>query len=428
MELDFYTLVVLYIVYSFLGWIGETVVATVRGKSFADRGLAAGPFCFVYGLAAVVMAVGFSDLKTQPAALFIFCSAAATVIEWLTGKLLERLHRRRWWDYSDKKFNLDGYVCPQYSVLWGVLGTVSVLWGNGLVFRLYSLLPGWVGRPLAWSMLALALLDQLASFVVVENSMGEHPWLEKLSRLLGQRTERMARGISRSVRKRIQHAYPKAAEKPAEAAAERMSLTDLLWLFVVGAFLGDVVETLFCRVTAGIWMSRSSVVWGPFSVVWGLALVMAAVLLRKSEDRSDSSIFMFGVVLGGAYEYICSAVGELLFGVVFWDYSDFMFNLGGRINLLYCLFWGVAAVVWLRYGLPLVTRMLNWLRRWIRPWMSAVLAVFMVVNMGLSALALARYDARMDGAAPANRFEAFLDAHFDNERMEKIYPNAEQVG
>ena len=61
-------------------------------------------------------------------------------------------------------------------------------------------------------------------------------------------------------------------------------------------------------------MSRSSLVWGPFSVVWGLALVLAAVLLRGSEHQSESRIFWFGVILGGAYEYVCSAVTELLFG------------------------------------------------------------------------------------------------------------------
>lgn len=150
-----------------------------------------------------------------------------------------------------------------------------------------------------------------------------------------------------------------------------------------------MVETLFCRVTAGVWMSRSSLVWGPFSVVWGLALVMAAVLLRGSEERSDRSIFLFGFVMGGAYEYICSAVGELLFGVIFWDYSGFKFNLGGRVNLLYCFFWGIAAVVWIRYGYPLVAKLMANLKKHILPWMTVVLTVFMAVNMGLSALALA---------------------------------------
>lgn len=65
MEYDFYTLGVLYLVYSFTGWVGETVVATVRGKHFANRGAAAGPFCFVYGSTAVLLAVGFTDLRSD---------------------------------------------------------------------------------------------------------------------------------------------------------------------------------------------------------------------------------------------------------------------------------------------------------------------------------------------------------------------------
>ena len=68
-------------------------------------------------------------------------------------------------------------------------------------------------------------------------------------------------------------------------------------------------------------------------------------MLYQYRDRSDSFIFIFGTVLGGAYEYICSVVLELVFGTVFWDYSKIPFNLGGRINLLYCFFWGIAAVV-----------------------------------------------------------------------------------
>ena len=99
MTLNFYTLGVLYLIYSFLGWVGETVVATFRGKRFANRGMAAGPFCFVYGTTAILMAVGFADMRTKPVVLFVACMLTATVVEWLTAKLLERLHNRKWWDY-----------------------------------------------------------------------------------------------------------------------------------------------------------------------------------------------------------------------------------------------------------------------------------------------------------------------------------------
>ena len=396
MNLNFYTLSVIYLVYSFLGWVGETVVATIKGRQFTNRGMASGPFCFVYGTAGVLLAVGLADLRTNWLALFAGSFLIATVVEWVTAKFLERVHHRRWWDYSGKKFNLDGYVCLQYSVLWGVLGAVSVRWGNDLLLRLCAFFPPLFFHIAVWVSMSIAALDQISAAVVVE--------------------------------RRIQKAYPEAARPEPTATAEKaMSFSDLVWLFVVGAFLGDVVETIFCRVTAGVWMSRSSLVWGPFSVVWGLALVLAAVLLRGSERKSESRIFWFGVILGGAYEYVCSAVTELLFGTVFWDYSGFKFNLGGRINLLYCFFWGIAAVAWIRYGYPLVAKGMNKLKTHIRPWMTAALAVFMAVNMGVSALALARYDARTSGVEAATPLAVFLDAHFDNARMERIYPNAKKV-
>ena len=397
MEYDFYTLGVLYLVYSFAGWVGETVVATVRGKHFANRGAAAGPFCFVYGSTAVLLAVGFTDLRSDPVYLFFACTLASTVMEWLTAKLLERLHRRKWWDYSGKRFNLNGYVCLQYSLLWGVLGTASVLWLKAVLVGHYA---------------------------------AKHPVLEQLNQRLGESSDGLRRRIALYVEKRIQRAYPAAARQEptiAQNGETPLSAADLLWLFVVGAFLGDLVETVFCRLTAGVWMSRSSLVWGPFSVVWGLALALTTVLLRQNQDKSDRYLFVFGTVMGGVYEYVCSAVTELLFGTVFWDYSKFKFNLGGRINLLYCFFWGMAAVVWMRYGYPVVMKCMTRLRSRVRPWMTVLLAVFMAVNMVTSSLALARYDARTSGVPAANAVETYLDAHFDNARMERIYPNAKKV-
>ena len=121
MNLNFYTLCVIYLVYSFLGWVGETVVATAKGRRFTNRGVASGPFCFVYGTAGVLITIGLNDQRTSLAALFFGSMIYATVVEWLTAKLLERIHHRRWWDYSDKRFNLEAMsACntPCCGVCW----------------------------------------------------------------------------------------------------------------------------------------------------------------------------------------------------------------------------------------------------------------------------------------------------------------------
>ena len=159
----------------------------------------------------------------------------------------------------------------------------------------------------------------------------------------------------------MEKAYPVIFEATEQIAkqgtfAEGCCFYKLFWLFFIGAVLGDFTETIFCRITAGEWMSRSSLVWGPFSIVWGLALVFATVLLYKDREKPDRHIFIAGTLLGGAYEYICSVFTEIAFGKVFWDYSKIPFNLGGRINLLYCFFWGIAAVLWIKLLYPHFSR------------------------------------------------------------------------
>ena len=85
--------------------------------------------------------------------------------------------------------------------------------------------------------------------------------------------------------------------------------------------IGDLVETVFCRITIGRWMSRSSVVWGPFSIVWGLGFALFTAILYQHRKKSDSFLFIAGTVLGGAFEYLCSVFTEMVFGTIFWDYS-----------------------------------------------------------------------------------------------------------
>ncbi len=407
-------------------------MATIRGREFVNRGYAAGPMCFVYGFSALTFTIGFADLAARPGYLFFGCAVTGAAIEWRTAKLLEHTHHQRWWDYSDKKFNIDGYICLQYTLLWGLLGTVAVLWSNGWLARLYALLPTWLGKALVWTLVVLATLDAVASSAVMARRPDKR--LEELNRMLEGGTLALQQRISARVERRIRRAYP-YVQRQVEAAEQRaereVALGEMVWLFTLGSLIGDIVETIFCRIRGGVWMSRSSLVWGPFSVIWGMALVLTTILLHsgnngqgEKNERSDASIFVMGAMMGGAYEYICSALGELVFGVVFWDYSEMPFNLGGRINLLYCFFWGIAAVVWLKWIYPPLSRLIGSVRKNAGRWLTILLAVFMTLNMAVSALALIRYDARTDGIPAANRLEEILDARFDDERMERIYPNA----
>ena len=169
---------------------------------------------------------------------------------------------------------------------------------------------------------------------------------------------------------------------------------------------------------------RSSVVWGPFSIVWGLAIAMVTAMLYKYKDRSDGFLFWTGTFLGGAYEYLCSVFTELVFEKVFWDYSWMPFNLGGRINLLYCFFWGIAAVVWFKILYPKISGLIEKIPVVIGKTVTWMLIVFMCCNVVVSCMALIRYDERGRKVEATQSWQVYMDEHYDDAKMARIYPNA----
>ena len=265
--------------------------------------------------------------------------------------------------------------------------------------------------------------------------------LDQITEGLGQTSRFLENALTRHIQKRLQKSYPsisldalvkaRAEHKKSTIFAEGCCFYKLFSLFFIGAFLGDITETIFCRVTAGVWMSRSSVIYGPFSIVWGLGCAFLTLLLYRYRNRA-TVLFSGRYLLGGAYEYICSVFTEMVFGTIFWDYSGFAFNLGGRINLLYCFFWGIAAVVWLKLIYPKLSGCIEKIPKRTGTIVCNILIVFMIVNMLISALALARYTER-NGASYSvettelNGLEQFLDTHYPDARMERIYPNAKMV-
>lgn len=431
MNYTIYELLWLFLVYSFIGWTIETVAGSVKWHRFVNRGFFTGPFCFVYGFSAVLMTVTLWELENQWFFLFSGCALQATLIEWLTGKLLERLNHHKWWDYSNKKFNFDGYICLQYTLLWGVLGCIAMKYGNHIFAGLFDMIPGLVRKIVIWVLIGIALVDLIASVAAIFHIQKEIPVVHQWSHRLSRWTYNFGEWIVRRVSKRMVKAYPvieekaKAPEKK-DCFAAGCGFYKLFWLFFIGCILGDLVETVFCRITMGWWMSRSSLVWGPFSIVWGFAMAIATALLYKDRDKSDSHLFIFGTLLGGAYEYICSVFTEIVFGKVFWDYSGMAFNLGGRVNLLYCFFWGIAAVLWIKVVYPRLSALIEKIP--VKPGyiISWILIVFMAVNMIVSSMALIRSDARANGDVADSQWEKVIDERFDDERMNKIYPKAVQ--
>ena len=428
--MDWFQVLWLFFCYSFLGWVLEVVFEAAVNRRYVDRGVLNGTLCVIYGVAGTIISVGFVELKESVFFLFLFGALVATVVEWVAGHALETLTHTRWWDYSHLPWNLDGYICLGASALWGALGVVMVLWGNPLLLLPYSLLPALVRRILLWVALGLLAVDALDTVLTLLGLHARMPQVEQVGNRLAAVTLRAGHWILSRTERRMQKAVPAvsivrpAKKEKAAVFGQGADFYKIALLFFIGAFLGDITETIFCRVTAGIWMSRSSVVWGPFSIVWGLAIALVTKLLYRYKDRPSSYLFVAGTLLGGAYEYLCSVFTELVFGTVFWDYSEIPFNLGGRINLLYCFFWGFAAVVWFKVLYPPVGRWIEKLPVTPGKVLTWALVLFMTVDILVSSAAMLRQGQRAEGIPADTPAAVWLDEHYDDDTMRRIYPNA----
>lgn len=441
MEYMAYELLWLFLAYSFLGWCVEVSLAAVKRRHLINRGFLNAPFCTLYGTAAVAFALFLPELRDSIFFLFLGGMLIASFLEYWAGRIMERLFHRKWWDYSQNRLNLDGYVCLRFSVIWGLCAVLMMKFGNPLLLKLLSLIPAFIGRLILWGISGLLVVDALGTSAAILQLHHGIDRITQISEDWQKLSESLGNALTRRIQRRMMNAYPnielkqlleerareQAQEKLPDTFAAGCSFYKLASLFLIGAFLGDIVETVFCYATSGVLMSRSSVVYGPFSIVWGLGCVMLTAILYQYRESNDRHIFLAGTVLGGAYEYICSVFTELVFGTVFWDYSAIPFNLGGRINLLYCFFWGIVAVVWLKIIYPLLSGFIE--RLPVRAGMIGcnLLIVFMVFNMAISGMALARYTVRQTRPEAENGIDAFLDGHFPDSRIERVYPNLKIV-
>ena len=164
MNYTIYDYLGLFFLYAFLGWLLETTVAAVRKKHMVNRGFLNGPLCAIYGITAVFMTRYLYELQSSPVFLFLGCMIIATAAEWIAGHVLERIGHGKWWDYSNKKWNMDGYICLQYSVLWGILGVLALKFGNILGLTLLHLAPNGVMHITLWILFGVLVVDAIGSY------------------------------------------------------------------------------------------------------------------------------------------------------------------------------------------------------------------------------------------------------------------------
>ncbi len=241
------------------------------------------------------------------------------------------------------------------------------------------------------------------------------------------------RKSSEALRRRNETAAAVYEEKLAEGQeapfAFGLCFSKLFWIFMIGNVVGCVLETIYALVLPPHHFElRVSVVFGPFILVYGFGAVAITLFLYKMYNQKDSLIFIASMVIGAAFEYLCSFLQQSMFGTVSWEYSDSPLNVGGRTNLMYAFFWGVLGLVWVKDLYPVLARWIQKIPKKVGCPLTVCVAVFMAADMALSAGAVYRQSQRVNSIPATNAVQAFFDAYFPDNVLKLVYPHMEYVG
>lgn len=212
-----------------------------------------------------------------------------------------------------------------------------------------------------------------------------------------------------------------AAEGP--YPVPRLGWHQWFFLFLSSSFLGCLFEMGVVWLGTGVLMSRSSLLYGAVSVVWGLGALLMLLILYPLRRYGPGTVFAGGMLLGGGFEYLASLLLELTYHRLFWDYSHMPLNLDGRTNLLYAAFWGLAGVVWVYWLTPRLLKLLDKVSPKGGRTAASALALLLAVDMVLSAAAFLRMEERSQGKSPSNQVERLLDTWYDDGTMQRRYQN-----
>lgn len=198
-------------------------------------------------------------------------------------------------------------------------------------------------------------------------------------------------------------------------------------IFMIGSILGYVVEMIVAFVQNGHFVSRQGLLYGPFTPVYGIGILVYYIFFKIVKNRNKKIVFISSMILGGITEYLCSYIQEKVFGTVSWDYSNWLFNINGRTTLIHCTYWGLAGLLYVSYIEPLIPKIEEAVRNHKIKIMATSVAIFMVFNVAISSMAAIRQKERQENIAANSKIDVFLDNTYPDEYMDEVFENQKRV-
>lgn len=454
-----------FVIFSFFGWVASSFRSLLLEKKFSNNGFLTSPFCPMYGFSAVICYTALKPFENSKLILFIGSTLILSALMVVVGVLVEKTLKFKPWDFSSSKFSIGNYITFPYALFLGLLGMLLV----GLIIPVLrtavEAIPFWVSLILVLCFCGIIVIDYVFSMITTIRLLRRIAKLKNSSELMDKGAteveiqeleENYNRLFTENIlRKRLAHAYPDlthmAYVKQINAKIEEIKqdnmkeytqtfeskddkpfaygfcFTKLFYLFVIGSFIGTILETIWAFCVDGHFEMRVGMVYGPFIPVYGGGACFLTAALYKLYKLNDTLVFVISAFVGAGFEYFCSWLQEQMFGTVSWDYSDTPFNLDGRTNLMYALIWGFLGLVWVRYLYPWTAKLIEKIPKRAGAIITTFLIVFMAFNGFMSVTATARWTQRTEGVPASNSFEEYLDEKFDNEKMEFLFPGMKKA-
>ncbi len=198
-------------------------------------------------------------------------------------------------------------------------------------------------------------------------------------------------------------------------------------IFMIGSVLGYIVEMIVGLVQNGHFVSRQGLIYGPFTPVYGIGIIVYYIFFKIVKTRDKKKVFIFSFILGGITEYLCSYIQEKIFGTISWDYSEWIFNINGRTTIFHCTYWGIAGLLYVKYIEPIIPKIEEFIKSHKIKIIEASVAIFMVFNITISSMAAIRQKERLDEIPANSSVDIFLDNVYPDEYMDQVFENKKNV-
>ena len=176
-----------FVIYSFLGWVLESIVRTVCERKIINTGFLIGPFCPIYGFGAIIMLLFLNTFENNSILLFFIAFVVLSLWEYLVGVLLEKVFSTKYWDYSNHKFNYKGRICLTNSIAWGILGVLFIKYIHPFIENIIGYIDPTYLAIATTIVIVIILIDAIINVVKVKNITSTLAKIEDINEQIKQK-------------------------------------------------------------------------------------------------------------------------------------------------------------------------------------------------------------------------------------------------